>query len=92
MSHACKISVRKSGQVPFKYSATFVWVEPADLGTPLVPADLYAEGDLAAYLEEWGAGQDDILSLLDSLESVGSAEIAIVMPDEMLEVLSSQQR
>ena len=63
----------------------------ADLGSS-VPADLYAEGDLAAYLEEWGAGQDDILSLLDSLESVGSAEIAIVMPDEMLEVLSSQQR
>lgn len=92
MAQACKIRVEESEQRPFKYSAMFVWEEPRDRRTPLVPADLYAEGDLAVYLEDWGARVDDILLLLESLKSAPSAEIDVVMPDEMLEVLSSQPR
>jgi hypothetical protein len=90
MSQTCRIRVRESERESFKYSATFVWEEPEGRATPLVPADLYAEGDLAVYLEDWGAEVADIVALLESLKSTPSGEIAIVMPVERLEVLSSQ--
>jgi len=90
MSQTCRIRIRESERESFKYSATFLWEESDARGTPLVPADLYAEGDLAVYLEDWGANVADIIALLESLKSAPSGEIAIVMPDERLEVLSSQ--
>lgn len=92
MSQTWKIRVRESEQQPFKYRATFVWEESGDGAAPLGSADLYAEGDLAAYLEDCGANLKDIADLLDSLRMASAAEIAVVMPDQRLEVLWSQPK
>lgn len=92
MSQVCKIRVCGSDQQPFKYSAAFVWAESGAPATSLGPADLYAEGDLAAYLEDWGADREDIMDLLASLENTPAAEIAVVLTDEQLELLWRRPR
>lgn len=92
MSQVCKIRIRGSDQQPFKYRAAFVWDDSGAPTTSLGPADLYAEGDLAAYLEDWGADRKDILNLLTSLEKTPAAEIAVVLTDEQFELLWSRPR
>lgn len=82
-----KVRVRGSEQKPFKYRVTFVWDESGARLTPLVAANLYAEGDLAAYLEDFGADCTDISALLDILEGKPDAEIAVRPSEELLEVL-----
>ncbi len=92
MSQVCKIRIRGSDQQPFKYTAAFIWGDSGAPATPLGPADLYAEGDLAAYLEDWGADRKDIMSLLANLEKTPAAEIAVVLTDEQFELLWSRPR
>jgi hypothetical protein len=87
MNHLWKVQVRGSAPKPFKYHVTFVWDESGARLTPLLAADLYAEGDLAVYLEDFGADRKEISILLDSLEATRDAEIGIRPPDELLEVL-----
>jgi hypothetical protein len=81
-----KVRVRDSAAKPFKYHAAFVWDEPGANLAPLPPADLYAEGDLAAYLEDCGADLKDIAVLLDRLETETDAEILVRPPGEQIEV------
>jgi hypothetical protein len=87
MNHLWKVQVRGSAPKPFKYRVTFVWDESGERLTPLLAADLYAEGDLAVYLEDFGADPREISLLLDDLETTREAEIGICPPDELLEVL-----
>lgn len=88
MSVTWKIRVHGSER-PFKYRATFLWEEAGAPVAPLAPADLYAEGDLAAYLEDCGADPKDIANLLESLNVASAAEITVIPPHELLEVLWS---
>jgi hypothetical protein len=87
MSRLWKVRIKSSAPEPFKYRATFVWDEAGARLTPLLAADLYAEGDLAVYLEEFGADRNDISALLDCLETGSDAEIVVRPPEELLEVL-----
>ncbi|HEY3122665.1 MAG TPA: hypothetical protein VGK70_01210 [Thermoanaerobaculia bacterium] len=87
MGRLWKVQVRDSAPTPFKYRVTFMWDESGARLTPLLAADLYAEGDLAAYLEDFGADRRDISTLLDSLESARNAEIVVRPSEELLEVL-----
>jgi hypothetical protein len=87
MAQTWKIRVQGSYHQPFKFRATFLWEESGARPAPIGPADLYAEGDLAAYLEEWGAKAGDICDLLDSLERGPAADITVALPDERLEML-----
>lgn len=89
MTQSLRIRVDGSDRRPFKYCATFLWSEAGAPVAPLPPADLYAEGDLAAYLEDCGASLEDVSALLDSLNETASAEIAVIPPTELLEVLWS---
>ena len=81
------MQVRGAAQKPFKYRVTFVWDSSGARLTPLLAADLYAEGDLAVYLEDFGADRTDISSLLDDLEAARDAEIVVRPSEELLEVL-----
>jgi hypothetical protein len=87
MNHLWKVQVRGSAPKPFKYHVTFVWDESGARLTPLLAADLYADSDLAVYLEDFGADRKEISILLDSLEETREAEIGIHPPEELLEVL-----
>lgn len=87
MSRFWKVQVRSSAPKPFKYHVTFVWDESGAHLTPLVAANLYAEGDLAVYLEDFGAERGDISSLLDSLAATSNGQIVVRPPEELLEVL-----
>ncbi|HLN79868.1 MAG TPA: hypothetical protein VK392_01620 [Thermoanaerobaculia bacterium] len=82
-----KVQVRGSAGKPFKYRVTFMWDEAGARLTPLVAANLYAEGDLAVLLEDFGADRGDISSLLDKLEPSRHAEIVVRPSEELLEVL-----
>lgn len=87
MSRFWKVQVRGSAPKPFKYHVTFVWDEAGARLTPLVAADLYAEGDLAVYLEDFGAERGEISTLLDNLEAAAGGEIVVRPREELLEVL-----
>lgn len=87
MGRLWKVRVRGSAPTPFKYHVTFVWDESGARLTPLLAADLYAEGDLAVYLEDFGADRRDISTLLDSLEGARDGEIVVRPSEELLEVL-----
>jgi hypothetical protein len=87
MNHLWKVRVQDSAAKPFKYHVTFVWDESGASLTPLLAADLYADSDLAVYLEDFGADRKEISTLLDSLEQTRDAEIGIHPPEELLEVL-----
>jgi hypothetical protein len=87
MSRFWKVQVRGSGGKPFKYHVTFMWDEAGARLTPLVAADLYAEGDLAVYLEDFGAERGEISTLLDNLEADAGGEIVVRPCEELLEVL-----
>ena len=87
MSRLWKVRVRGSAPKPFKYHVTFVWDDTGARLTPLVAAHLYAEGDLAAYLEDFGADRGEISTLLETLEAVPDGEITVRPPEELLEVL-----
>jgi hypothetical protein len=89
MNQTWKVRVVDATRKPFKYHAMFIWGGSGrPRATAPVPADLYAEGDLAVYLEDCGAEVKDILTLLQTLESApGGGEIPVTPPDELLEVL-----
>lgn len=87
MNRLWKVQVRDSALKPFKYHVTFVWDSSGARLTPLLAADLYAEGDLAVYLEDFGADRRDISTLLDGLEAARGAEIVVRPSEELLEVL-----
>jgi hypothetical protein len=87
MSRFWKVQVRGSAPEPFKYHVTFVWDEAGARLTPLVAANLYAESDLAVYLEDFGAERGEISSLLDTLEASAGGEIVVRPCEELLEVL-----
>lgn len=82
-----KVQVRGSAPEPFKYHVTFVWDSSGARLSPLLAANLYAEGDLAVYLEDFGADRRDISSLLESLTAARDAEIVVRPSEELLEVL-----
>ncbi|HSE64405.1 MAG TPA: hypothetical protein VLG15_12415 [Thermoanaerobaculia bacterium] len=81
------MKVRDSAGKPFKYRVTFVWDSSGARLTPLLAADLYAEGDLAVYLEDFGAEREDISALLDGLSATRDSEIVVRPSEELLEVL-----
>jgi hypothetical protein len=87
MGSLWKVQVRGSAPEPFRYHVTFVWDSSGACLTPLLAADLYAEGDLAVYLEDFGADRRDISTLLDSLRAAHDAEIVVRPSEELLEVL-----
>lgn len=87
MSRLWKVQVQSSAPKPFKYHVTFVWDEAGARLTPLIAADLYAEGDLAVYLEDFGAERGEISTLLDILEAASDGEIVVRPCEELLEVL-----
>jgi hypothetical protein len=87
MSRLWKVRVCSAADKPFKYQVTFRWDEAGARLTPLLAANLYAEGDLAVYLEDFGADRGDICGLLDSLEAEPNAEIVVRPPEELLEGL-----
>lgn len=82
-----KVQVRDSARKPFKYEVTFIWDESGARLTPLVAANLYAESDLAVYLEDFGADRGEISTLLDTLEAAAGGEIVVRPCEELLEVL-----
>lgn len=87
MGSLWKVKVRDSASKPFKYHVTFVWDSSGACLTPLLAADLYAEGDLAVYLEDFGAEREDISALLDGLQAALDSEIVVRPSEELLEVL-----
>ena len=87
MGSLWKVQVRDTARQPFKYHVTFVWDSSGARLTPLLAADLYAEGDLAVYLEDFGADREDISDLLDGLQSTRDSEIVVRPSEELLEVL-----
>lgn len=87
MESLWKVKVRGSAPKPFKYHVTFVWDSSGARLTPLLAADLYAEGDLAVYLEDFGAERRDISALLDGLQATRDSEIVVRPSEELLEVL-----
>ncbi|HEY6065380.1 MAG TPA: hypothetical protein VIY96_04450 [Thermoanaerobaculia bacterium] len=87
MNPLWKVQVQGSAPKPFKYHVTFIWDESGACLRPLLAADLYAEGDLAVYLEDFGADRREISTLLDSLEGTRDAEIVVRPSEELLEVL-----
>ena len=87
MTRLWKVRVGESARVPFKYHVSFVWDEPAANLAPLRGADFYAEGDLAVYLEDFGADRSEISALLDTLELAQDGEIVVRPTEELLEVL-----
>jgi hypothetical protein len=82
-----KVQVRGSAPKPFKYHVTFVCDSSGARLTPLLAADLYAEGDLAVYLEDFGAERQDISTLLDGVQAARDCEIVVRPSEELLEVL-----
>lgn len=87
MGSLWKVQVRGSAPKPFKYHVTFVWDSSGARLTPLLAANLYAESDLAVYLEDFGADRGEISDLLDDLEAANDGEIVVRPSDELLEVL-----
>jgi hypothetical protein len=87
MASLWKVQVRDTALQPFKYHVTFVWDSSGARLTPLLAADLYAEGDLAVYLEDFGADREDISDLLDGLQAARDSEIVVRPSEELLEVL-----
>lgn len=81
LSHTASVHVAGSTRRPFKYCATFAWNEPATRPSPPPAAYLYAEGDLAAFLEDCGANLSEISALLDSLEAAPAADISVAPKD-----------
>jgi len=77
LSQTASVHIAGSTRKPFKYSATFVWKDPGSRPTPPPTAYLYAEGDLAAFLEDCGAELGEIASLLDGLETAPDADISV---------------
>ena len=77
LSQTASVHVAGSMRRPFKYCATFVWNDPGARPAPPPKAYLYAEGDLAAFLEDCGAELSDIAALLDSLEASPDADIGV---------------
>ncbi|HEU5248804.1 MAG TPA: hypothetical protein VFW15_02360 [Thermoanaerobaculia bacterium] len=87
MGSLWKVQVRGSAPKPFKYHVTFVWDSSGARLTPLLAANLYAESDLAVYLEDFGADRGEISDLLDDLKAANDGEIVVRPSDELLEVL-----
>lgn len=87
MTQLWKVQVHGSADAPFKYRVTFVWDESGARLTPLLASNFYAEGDLAVYLEDFGADRREISMLLDGLEAARAGEITVRPPEELLEVL-----
>ena len=81
------MQVRGAAPKPFKYHVTFVWDSSGARLTPLLAANLYAEGDLAVYLEDFGADRQDISALLDGVQDARDCEIVVRPSEELLEVL-----
>ena len=80
LSRTASVHVAGSTRSPFKYCATFVWNEPA--ARPAPPAAyLYAEGDLAAFLEDCGANVAEISALLDGLEEAPGRDFSVALKD-----------
>lgn len=75
LSQTANVHIAGSTRKPFKYCATFVWNEPGTRPDPPPAAYLYAEGDLAAFLEDCGAELSEIAALLDTLELSSDADI-----------------
>ena len=91
LSHTASVHIAGSTRRPFKYCATFVWNEPATRPSPPPTAYLYAEGDLAAFLEDCGANLSEIAALLDSLEAAPDASIRVEPKDGLSSVYPKNQ-
>lgn len=91
LSHTARVHVAGSTRKPFKYCATFVWNEPATRPSPPPMAYLYAEGDLAAFLEDCGANLSEIAAFLDSLEAAADASIRVEPKDGLASAYPKRQ-
>ena len=92
MTGQCRVRVEGSDMRPFLYSTTFVLEGLAASSSPLEAHYQYGDGDLAVFLEDLGIETAVILRMLSRLSSDGSAETAVSIPREVLEVLSRHAR
>lgn len=91
LSQTCNVHIEGLTRRPFRYRATFVWSAPDGHPTPPLPAYLYADGDLAAFLEDCGAELKEIAAVLDNLKSAPDADIAVASADDLIEVFAARQ-
>jgi hypothetical protein len=91
LSHTASVHVAGTTRRPFKYCATFVWDEPATRPSPPPMVYLYAEGDLAAFLEDCGGNLSEIAALLDSLEAAPDANISVTPRDGLSSAYPKRQ-
>ncbi len=92
MASECRILVAGSDVGPFQYSTRFLFDGLGATADPLESHYLYGDGDLAVFLEDLGIDIPIILLLLNRLSAEGSAETAVRVPAEVLEVLSRHAR
>lgn len=86
------VRIQPSEQRSFEYKATFALSGAGSessgaKGSALEPRYLYAQGDLAVFLEDLGAGRREIGDLLERLDRGPSAEILVQIADEAMEIL-----
>jgi hypothetical protein len=91
LSQTWNVHVGGSTRRPFKYCATVDREQPGAFPAPPRPAYLYADGDLAAFLEDCGAKCGEIAALLDSLRVSPDANISVVPPGDLYEIFQTRQ-
>jgi len=89
MNHDWKIRVQAAGRTPYVFKATFVGRNSGRDEGSLDVRYLYGDGDLAVLLEDLGARAPEICSLIETLQQKPSAEIAVDVTEEAMEMLAS---
>lgn len=88
MNHDWKIRVQAAGRTPYVFKATFVGRDSGHDEGSLDVRYLYGDGDLAVLLEDLGARAPEICGLIDELQEKPSAEIAVDVTEEAMEMLA----
>jgi hypothetical protein len=91
LSQTWNVHVAGSTRRPFKYCATFDWEKSGTHLAPPLLAYLYADGDLAAFLEDCGAKLNEIEVLLDNLTVAPDADIMVAPAGDLLDVFQARQ-
>ena len=88
MNRDWKIRVQAAGRTPYVFKATFVGRVTGRDESTLDVRYLYGDGDLAVLLEDLGARAPEIFSLIETLQKTPTAEIAVDVTEEAMEVLA----
>lgn len=88
MNRDWKIRVQAAGRTPYVFKATFVGRSSDRDESSLDVRYLYGDGDLAVLLEDLGARAPEIYGLLETLQQKPTAEIAVDVTEEAMEVLA----